>query len=802
MPPLVDASLFDRVSDGIFVVDREWVFVFVNEAGARMLGGAAAELLGRRVWDIVPDLVGSVFDRNFRYALERQEVVEFDDFIARFGRFYTVRVFPSSDGLTVNLQDSSAHHAADRALDVLLVQSRRQQRLAKVLAEANEAVFRSTTTSELFAAAVRIAVEDGGFVMSWIGLIDAGSGVITPIASSGAAAAQYLEDLRVTARPEPAGMGPAGMAARSGVVVCSNDIRLDDNMMPWREAAGRAGYRSSGAFPMVVSGEVAAILSVYAAEPGYFDTEEISLVRRLAANVSFGWESLMRESALRESEVARRSGQRFRAMLAAAPDAIIGIDADRHVELVNSQAERLFAARADDLVGVPVADLLPGLVPHAPGGGEPAGGESSDAQLIEGRELEARRRDGSSFPAEAALSRVEEAPGQALLLASVRDLTERFELEAERRQRALETQREQADRLDSLGMLAGGIAHDFNNLLGVVLNYTTLLEREVSDRRALADLSEIRAAATRAAELTRQLLTFARRDPANPVVLEVNDAVRSVASMFSRTLGPSVELALELDPHPLTALLDRQQFDQVLVNLMINARDAMAGGGRLVITSALEREPAAGDAEWVVLSVTDTGAGMSEEVKARAFEPFFTTKPRGEGTGLGLAAVYGIVNRSGGTVLLTSSSGAGTTVTVRLPLTRAVGAPARTVEARAGRGRPGESVLVVEDDATLREATARIIAAAGFDVALAADGEEALALVERREDIGIVLTDVIMPKMRGDELAAALRARRPGVKVVMMTGHDADKVASTERLLFKPVPEHELLGALREELDA
>lgn len=795
MPQLVDASLFDRVSDGILVVDREWVFVFLNEAGARMLGAAAADLLGRRVWDVVPDLAGTVFERNFRYALERQEVVEFDDFIARFGRFYTVRVFPSRDGLTVNLQDSSARHAADRALDVLLAQSRRQQRLAKVLAEANEAVFRSSTTSELFAAAVRIAVEDGGFVMSWIGLIDAESGVITPIAWAGEAAAQYIEELRVTARPEPAGMGPAGMAARSGVVVCSNDIRLDDNMVPWREAAGRAGYRSSAGFPMVVGGEVAAILSVYAAEPGYFDTEEISLVRRLSANVSFGWESLMRESALRESEVARRSGQRFRAMLAAAPDAIIGIDAEGNVELVNSQAERLFAGRADDLVGVPVAQLLPGLVPPAP-----AGAGSADARLVEGRELEAHRRDGSSFPAEAALSRVEEAPGRALLLASVRDLTERFELEAERRQRALETQREQADRLDSLGMLAGGIAHDFNNLLGVILNYTTLLERQVPDTQSHADLSEIRAAATRAAELTRQLLTFARRDPANPVAFEVNEAIRSVASMFSRTLGPSVELALALDSRPLTALLDRQQFDQVLVNLMINARDAMAEGGRLVVASALEIDPA-GD-EWVVLSVTDTGAGMTEEVKARAFEPFFTTKPRGAGTGLGLAAVYGIVNRSGGTVLLDSSPGAGTTVTVRVPLVGGASVPAHEAHARPARGRPGECVLVVEDDANLREATARIIAAAGFDVALASDGEEALALFEQRDDIAIVLTDVIMPKMRGDELAAAVRARRSGVKVVMMTGHDADKVASTERLVFKPVPEHELLGALREELDA
>ena len=196
MPLSVEAALFDRVSDGIPVADPQWVFVFVNEAGARMLGGAANELLGRRIEDVVFDFAGTAFERNFRYALERQEVVEFDDFIARFGRLPTVRLFASADGLTANLPDSSAPHAGDRALEVLLAQSRRQHRLAKVLAEANEALFCSTSPSELFAAAVRIAVEDGGFVMSWIGLFDSKRGDITPIAWAGEAATEELENLR------------------------------------------------------------------------------------------------------------------------------------------------------------------------------------------------------------------------------------------------------------------------------------------------------------------------------------------------------------------------------------------------------------------------------------------------------------------------------------------------------------------------------------------------------------------------------------------------------------------------------
>ncbi len=809
MAPKLDSSLFERIGDGIFVLDRLWTYVYVNAAGARLVGRSVDELVGRVVWEVFPEAVGSAFERNFRYAADNQELVEFEDYFPPLDRWYAIRVFPSADGLTIVLRDSSARHVADRALEALLAQSRREQRLAAVLAETNEAVFRATSPQELFDAAVRIAVDHGGFVMSWIGILDPGTGDIAHVASAGEGADEYLAVARVTSRDGPYGRGVAGLALRSGAPMCSNDILEDDNMAPWRGPAARVGYRSSGAFPLIVGGDVAGLMSVYAAEPRYFDTEEISLVRRLAANVSYGWESLLREAALRDSEVARRTEQRFREVLSAAPTAILGVGGHRCVEFANGEAGRLFARPSARLVGERVDALLHPIADGPGIEGLITELETDPRPITETTQLCGRRGDDSAFPAEVAVSRVGGEAQGGLVLVSVHDLSERLELEAARRLRALEAERERADRLDSLGKLAGGVAHDFNNLLGIILNYTTLLERHLDDAQVRSDLNKIRVAAQRGAELTRQLLTFARRDPATPKPIDVNESVRSVAAMLDRGLGPGVELVLQLAAEPLVAVIDRQQLDQVILNLVLNARDAMPGGGRVLVSTA-PASAAAGRAagpphgETVEIRVSDTGFGMTPEVAARAFEPFFTTKPRGQGTGLGLAAVYGIVERSGGRATIDSTPAIGTTVTVELPRcdTDAQPGPPAPPLSTPVSGRE-ECVLLVEDDEDLREATKRILRGAGFRVLDADDGIAALEVfAANREVISVVLSDVIMPRMRGDELARVLGTRAPELRVVLMTGHDSGEVPLSEPVLRKPVDEERLVRALREVLDA
>ena len=427
---------------------------------------------------------------------------------------------------------------------------------------------------------------------------------------------------------------------------------------------------------------------------------------------------------------------------------------------------------------------------------------------IGGIQLSAIRKDGSIFQAEVAFSYVEDEESRALVLASVRDLTERLELERERRRMALEAQRERADRLEGLGKLAGGVAHDFNNLLGVILNYTTLLERQLEDSRHRADVGEIRAAAQRGADLTRQLLTFARGDEANPEYVDVNAAIRSIGSLLERALGAGVELRVKLDPVPLVTLIDRQQLDQIIVNLAINANDAMPEGGRLTISTGVE--DAEGDeadvlrGQRVVIRVADTGSGMPPEVVSRVFEPFFTTKPRGRGTGLGMAVVYGIVNRSGGRVGIDSTLGRGTTISIELPLVQAGLEATEPTGPQEKRGAVGgrECVLLVEDDPKLRVATARIMEGAGYIVLPAADGVEALELLETRSgEVDLVLSDLVMPRMGGDELAEVLARRHPPLPVLLMSGYDSGDSAYNAGVLLKPVDDRKLLAELRRVLD-
>ncbi len=508
-------------------------------------------------------------------------------------------------------------------------------------------------------------------------------------------------------------------------------------------------------------------------------------------------------AAIRDVTVARQTEHRFRAVLESAPDATIGVDVNGRIELVNAQVERLFGWRPAELIGKQIEMLVPGAVGArhvrhravylASPRPRPMGA---------GLQLAALCKDGTTFPVEISLSTVVDDAGAPMVLAAVRDIRERIQLAAEQQRRAVEAEQFQSHKLESLGQLAGGVAHDFNNLLGVILNYATLMSPSIDDPIVAADLAEIRAAAERGAALTAQLLTFARRDVVERAPHDVAAIVRSVAAMLARTLGEHLVLRVEIDDTPLLALCDRGQFEQILMNLVINARDAMADGGVLTLgatrSSGSETTPAP-----VVLTVTDTGHGMTAEVVGRAFEPFFTTKPRGRGTGLGLATVYGIVRQNGGDLSVASVVGEGTVVTVSLPGTDQLvmhEAPRRPVTEAVPGG--DERILLVEDEVALRAGTARLLEHAGYQVVVATDGMDALEIFDRRlTPFHLILTDIAMPRMRGDELAMELRLRVPDLPVILMTGYDSGATPLTGRVLAKPVVDTQLLRAVRAVLD-
>jgi PAS domain S-box-containing protein len=358
---------------------------------------------------------------------------------------------------------------------------------------------------------------------------------------------------------------------------------------------------------------------------------------------------------------------------------------------------------------------------------------------------------------------------------SIRDVTERHRAAQALHER--EEQLRQAQRLEAVGRLAGGIAHDFNTVLTAIMGYADLLADQLSaDDPRQHDALEIRRAAERAAALTRQLLAFSRRQVLQPVVLDINNVVGSVDALLRRLIGDEVELAVACDPAVGRVLADPGQVEQVLMNLVVNARDAMPDGGRILVSTgvavvgedgfaqAVGPDPP-GPGRYVTLSVSDTGQGIPPEILPHIFEPFFTTKPSGKGTGLGLATVYGIVKQSGGHIVVDTEPGRGTTFTIFLPETQSA-APAAERPATA----PAARVLLVEDETAIRILAAGILRRQGYEVLDAATAEEALAALDRGEAVDLLLTDVVMPGMNGLELAEAALARRPEIKVVYMSG--------------------------------
>jgi CheY-like chemotaxis protein len=371
--------------------------------------------------------------------------------------------------------------------------------------------------------------------------------------------------------------------------------------------------------------------------------------------------------------------------------------------------------------------------------------------------------------------------------------------------------------MEAVGRLAGGVAHDFNNLMTAISGYSELLLKSLaSEDPNRLDVEEIRKAGLRASGLTRQLLAFSRKQVLQARPLAVNDVLRELEKMLRRLIGEDIELALELAGDLATVKADPGQIEQVVMNLVINSRDAMPNGGRVTIATlnaafGAQGAPAQSEIKsgrYVLLSVRDEGTGMDPATLSRIFEPFFTTKEQGKGTGLGLATVYGIVKQSGGHVFVESEVGQGTTFKIYLP---AVGEAALPLAAApAGEPRVGtETVLLVDDDEMVRRFAERVLREHGYTVHAAAGAEEALAACARiGPSIRLLLTDVVMPRVNGTELAARVRALFPGIRVVFMSGYSAEGVidrallSATTSFLQKPLTVEGLTRRVRDALDA
>jgi len=489
-------------------------------------------------------------------------------------------------------------------------------------------------------------------------------------------------------------------------------------------------------------------------------------------------------------------------LLQAAPDAILVLDG-RRIVLVNDRAEGMLGWPRADLVGQHIDVLLTDesravyaerLKHAAP---DKTGAMGSVRTTV-------RHRDGSEVPVESSSSIVQTAHGR-LAIAVVRDLTDRARAEQEKARLRTEAQVHRNQRLEGLGQLAGGIAHDFNNMLGVIVNYANFVIEEAESaepdvKMIAADARQVVRAGQRGTDLTHQLLAFARREVVRPQVLDLNAVIGDVEETLRRSIGDHIKLIIRPGANLPPVTCDPGQIEQLLVNLTLNARDAMPAGGNLVIDTGVH-------GARVRLRVSDSGRGMSPDVVEHAFEPFFTTKASGEGSGLGLATVYGIVTQASGEVGIASEPGLGTTVTVLLPAGASVESVPADAEPASTRGN-GETLLVVEDEAALRDVAGRILSGAGYRVLAAECGPEALELAARHEGmIDLLVSDVVMPGMLGKDLAERLTGVRPETRVLYMSGyaqpvlHSQGTLDPGVALLEKPFTATELLTAVRCRLD-
>ncbi|PYS81631.1 MAG: hybrid sensor histidine kinase/response regulator, partial [Acidobacteria bacterium] len=506
------------------------------------------------------------------------------------------------------------------------------------------------------------------------------------------------------------------------------------------------------------------------------------------------------EHELKESE------ERYRDLVENAHDIIFTYDLDGNYTSVNRAGELITGYSHDECLALNIAKTI---APEHVSKAREMLAKKLAGEKVTAYEVDILAKDGKRVAVEVNTKLILQDGVPVGVQGIARDVTER---------RQLEEQLRQSQKLEAIGQLAGGIAHDFNNLLTAINGYSSLaLQRIEGNPTVKTYLEEIKKAGDRAANLTRQLLAFGRKQILQPVPLSLNDVITDMSKMLRRLIGEDIQFGARLTPDLKRVKADPGQIEQVLVNLVVNARDAMPQGGNLTIETAnaeLDREYASTHVgvragAYIVLAVSDTGTGMDEQVRKQIFEPFFTTKEKGKGTGLGLSTVYGIVKQSGGNIWVYSERNHGTTFKVYLPAFESVPRSSEGVAAESVIPKGSETVLLVEDEEVVRGLACQILEEAGYQVLVAPQGEEAIRLcIEHATEIHLLLTDVVMPGAGGKEVADRLNSLRPGIKVLFMSGYTDEAIVhhgvldSNVKFIQKPFSPAALAKKVREVLDS
>lgn len=669
-------------------------------------------------------------------------------------------------------------------------------RVYSILSSIDQVIVRAHDGEQVLADACRIASEVGGFELAWIGLVEPATGDVRVVGKAGRDVA-VLDAIAVSARDEPSGHGVVGTAIRENRPAVVRDVGHDGRMRSWRTELAGLGYIAAAGFPIRLAGRPIGAFALYSSEASHFDEAEVRLFEQLTGDLSHALDSIEADRGRVAAQTALVvSEAHYRDLFEKSPQCMWVFDMETLMFVaVNEAAVSVYGYSQEEFLAMNITELrppedVPALLEDV-------------ARLGPGYRHRGlwrhHRKDGTLMDVEVSAHDIE-FNGRPSRLAVAMDVTER---------RRLEAQLAEATKLEAMGHLAGGIAHDFNNLLTAVNGYADLLIGELGDDERAESAREIRRAGARAAELTRQVLAFARRQTLAPRPVDLNTVVASVGAMLRRLIGEQITLVTRLDPTPAVVRADPGQLEQVLVNLAVNSRDAMPDGGKLEIGIRLVEDAEIFDrgvvGPAVLLTVTDTGTGMDGPTLAHAFEPFFTTKATGHGTGLGLATVYGIVRQSNGAIWVASEARNGTRVFVLFPLVEAEPEPLATPQVAVPEVVQSATILVVEDDPAVRAFVVATLEHADYRVLVAGSSAQAVALTEGLDEtIDLLLTDMVMPGENGRALAGRLLARRPTLQVVLMSGYDAafadGGIDTRFRFLAKPFSADELTAAIRQVL--
>nr|PZN28107.1 MAG: hybrid sensor histidine kinase/response regulator [Chloroflexota bacterium] len=696
-----NSTLLEYIAEAFIAFDSAGRFTYVNPEAERILERPRETLLGRVVWDVFPEVRGSVFEHHYQLVLANRQPLMYEARLGRRGPWLEVRVYPRPDGIGVFLRDITARKQSEEALrlrDRALAASHSGILITDALLEDNPIIYCNPAFERI----------------------------------TGYTADEVL--------------------GRNSLFLHGHDT--DPEVRESIRQAMRQGQPFTGT-----------ILNYRKDGTPFWSELAISPIRDESGRVTHFVGVMCDVTEQRRALEAMR----FQAHLLNIVDqAVIAVDGQGMIRYWNQYAEQLYGWSAAEVLGTNARDII---LPDS----ATADTKKILMHLRDGRrwsgEFMVRRRDGTIFPVFVTTYPIFDEAGEVAGMVGVAvDISDRKRLEA---------QLIHAQRMESVGRLAGGVAHDFNNLLTAIAGYTSVIEAMLPPNHpVLEDVQALQQVAHRAGHLTRQLLAFARKQTMEPVPLNLNDLVADLGPIFRRLLSEEIELIVHPAPDLGVVRADPVQLEQVLVNLVVNARDAMPAGGKLTIETAnvtiglpdAERHIDLAPGNYVLITVSDTGSGMSPAVKEHAFEPFFTTKEEGRGTGLGLSTCYGVVKQHGGHIWFYSEEGYGTTFKIYLP--RSDEQPGARAEQEARDALPvgSETVLVVEDEEMLRAIAARTLRSLGYTVYEAGSGDEALAIASTVW-VDLLLTDVVMPQMRGDALAEQLQARLPHTKGRLRSGN-------------------------------